>query len=156
MFLLAEAKRSIKPGLLLRRTGHQQSHIWLLRWLESVGLTILNFCLGCMGWSIRRDMMEPVHGNLYLIGSVTQLATSGEISRQELCVHTSWSYWPHRQQHSATSDVSTTDMQVCWSALSWPSRDVIKACTRHSAEVTVRYFLIMSLFLMWKWPALNI
>ena len=88
--------------------------------------------------------------------SVTQLATSGEISRQELCVYTSWSYWPHGQQHSATSEVSTTDMQVCCSALSWPSRDVIKACTRHSAEVTVRYFLIMPMFLRWKWPALNI
>ena len=31
MFLLVEAKRSIKHGLLFRRTGHQQSHIWLLR-----------------------------------------------------------------------------------------------------------------------------
>ena len=51
----------------------------------------------------------------------------------------------------------------CWyagmpyrSALPWSSRDLIKACTRHSTESAVRYFLIMPMFLWWKWPALHI
>ena len=41
-------------------------------------------------------------------------------------------------------------------ALSWYSHDVIKTCTKHSAESAARYFLIMPMFLSWKWPALHI